>query len=551
MNRTTTFALSAATLLALTGTTMSAAAAQARAAYHDQKTVNTDRDRDNGMNRADRAMGYEFHRGSELIGTDVVNPNGDTIADVEDFIIDRGDGRITHVLLKSGDVLGIGGKTIAVPYERLSYNLADKEFRLDMTEEQIDRAAEFVPENWADLQHVTWTERMDNWFNGDDDDRADAAVDDEYSAAIREGDSHDIDGTIMNVNRSRSASGWEEVTLTVSDEDGKTHELVLGPSWYVMSQDAAPMRGQKIEAEAVPLARDGRNREVVLSAEINDKDLQLRTDEGRARWNVSSEERRSQAEQGRGRLVLASDVIGADVRARGGEDAGDVNDLLVERRSGQVAAICLDPDDNFLGIGDDIKLVPWTLASVTPKGAVRIDADKGMIKGGQTLPEDVSVYNTSARLEPVYASYGINVYKFEPREDHGRRDADKDMRGVQDARTGAWSQDSRLIKQFRDGQKASFTGKIKSVQTDTIGGGTPDARVVVVSTDQGDRNVVIGPSWYIDRQNLRLREGDRVTVTGKKAVIDGREYVAAWTLQCPDKTLTLWEGDNAAWNSGR
>ena len=46
----------------------------------------------------------------KLIGADVVNAAGDEVASVQDLILSRSTGQVMYAVVKSGDVLGIGGK---------------------------------------------------------------------------------------------------------------------------------------------------------------------------------------------------------------------------------------------------------------------------------------------------------------------------------------------------------------------------------------------------------------------------------------------------------
>jgi sporulation protein YlmC with PRC-barrel domain len=58
-------------------------------------------------------------RATELVGRSVQNESGDPIAEVEDLIIDR-QGRIQHIILSVGGLLGIADKLIAVDFDEVN-----------------------------------------------------------------------------------------------------------------------------------------------------------------------------------------------------------------------------------------------------------------------------------------------------------------------------------------------------------------------------------------------------------------------------------------------
>ena len=64
-------------------------------------------------------------------------------------------------------------------------------------------------------------------------------------------------------------------------------------------------------------------------------------------------------------LYPASKVIGLDVRNDSEKNLGDIGDLLIETHSGEVRYAALDVG-GFLGVGEDHRVVPWSLIRVVP-----------------------------------------------------------------------------------------------------------------------------------------------------------------------------------------
>ena len=85
----------------------------------------------------------------KVSGKSVVNGAGETIADVSDLIVDRGSGRVEFAVIKAGSVLGIGGKTLAIPYGAFGWNESKDSFVLESTTEQLKQHPEFTPESWS------------------------------------------------------------------------------------------------------------------------------------------------------------------------------------------------------------------------------------------------------------------------------------------------------------------------------------------------------------------------------------------------------------------
>ncbi|MEZ6242077.1 MAG: PRC-barrel domain-containing protein [Phycisphaerales bacterium] len=490
---------------------------------------------------------YHFAKSGTLIGANVVNDNRDTIASVSDLIIDRGSGEIRQALLKSGDVLGIGGKTIAVPFEQLAWDNADRHFSLSMTKEQIDRAVEFDPKTWPNLDHTTWSERVDRWWNGDTADdahvtRRDAGdANDDWSRQIRDARTERVDGTISHVRR-ESIGGDEQIVAVVKTRDGGERELLLGPSWFVMGAAAAPMRGDSIQAQVATVNADGARRDVVTSATIQGQRLTLRDTTGAPRWNLPAEAASAGEPGATGRLILLSDLIGAKATPSSDKDAGEIQNAIIEYDAGRVAILGFDPNEAFLGLGDEIKCVPWSVVNVSPDGTVRIDASDEALSNCEKMPDDVTSLQMERNLEPVYAAFDVPVQKFEKRADASRRTV----------RHGATTnaRDAEYFKSFASGKTVNFSGEVVSVTTRAGEGDASPVRVLTLSTDQGQRTVILAPEWYMTRQPLSLNKGDRVSVMTHEAEINGRTQYAAWSINTPDRQFTFWNGSKPVWNDG-
>ncbi len=486
---------------------------------------------------------FHFVKSSAFTGADVVNRNDETIGTVTDLIIDRGSGELTQALIESGAILGIGGKTIAVPFSRLQWDDADEQFVLDMTQEQIDRAVEFDPNAWPNLDHTTWSERVDRWWNGTDDSKGADYGRDPWAKSLSKARAESLEGTIIDVRRERLGDN-EQVIVVVRAQSGERRELVLGPSWFVMGSKAAPMRGDSINAKYATISPDGKSRLVVISANIDGEQLNLRDSEGLASWNLPTSPRPDN-QHANGRLILISDLVGAKASSASDTEAGEIQNVVLERHSARVAMLGFDPNEAFLGLGDEIKCVPWSIANVAPDGTVRIDATDEALSNCEAMPEDLTAFRNESNLRPVYAVFAVPVDRFEPRATDDRRSQRRNGESPD-----AQSRDKAFFEHFAKGQKIELEGEIEAITSRSLGYYAPVLRIIKISTDMGSREIVIGPEWYMANQDMPLRQGDRVSVTARKASVEGKTYYAATSITTPDREFAVWNGSEPVWNDG-
>ena len=85
-------------------------------------------------------------RSDELIGADVVNPQGEDLGDVYDVVMKTQTGKITYLVVARGGVFGIGERHIPVPWDAFKLTAVSNMIVLDTTKSNLD-AAPRVPEN--------------------------------------------------------------------------------------------------------------------------------------------------------------------------------------------------------------------------------------------------------------------------------------------------------------------------------------------------------------------------------------------------------------------
>jgi sporulation protein YlmC with PRC-barrel domain len=66
---------------------------------------------------------FEVMSASELLGSEVVNERGDTVAEVVDLVKD---GDVTYAVLSVGGFLGIGDKEVAMPLDRFEVDAEER-----------------------------------------------------------------------------------------------------------------------------------------------------------------------------------------------------------------------------------------------------------------------------------------------------------------------------------------------------------------------------------------------------------------------------------------
>lgn len=98
----------------------------------------------------------------------------------------------------------------------------------------------------------------------------------------------------------------------------------------------------------------------------------------------------------------------------------------------------------------------------------------------------------------------------------------------------------------------TVTGTITTIdRATTWRPGQPGIRLAV-RTDKETLTVLVGPAWYIDKQAIAFKVGDRLKVTGSRFSLEGAPAMLAGSLTSGGETLTLRDATGRpGWGSKR
>ena len=108
--------------------------------------------------------------GSNLIGMEIENSQGENLGEVKDIVLDS-KGKVRYVAVSYGGFMGMGDKMYAVPMEAFSLKREKGMFYddalliLNVTEDQLKNEKGFDNENWPNLDDETYRIDLDKRYN--------------------------------------------------------------------------------------------------------------------------------------------------------------------------------------------------------------------------------------------------------------------------------------------------------------------------------------------------------------------------------------------------
>jgi sporulation protein YlmC with PRC-barrel domain len=338
-------------------------------------------------------------RMSELIGMDVRNAKGENLGDIKDLVVDADSGRIQYAVVGIGGVLGIGEKLSAFPMSAFKVSqgtpggtrpmLDNDGVKGDKGPIGTDRTSAGAPANR--------TGAIDN--DGVKGDKGPIGSDRTAAEAAKQGSAGPIDndgvkGDKGPIGSDRSASPTDRSAATTAPAtgtrpDGSTTTTAgrmlpggAGGMHMVLAADPERLKqAPNFDSKAWPDWNDAKYRgEVDRAAGV--------TSQGKA-----------------GRMLRASQLMDADIRDAQNRDVGEIEDLVVDVRNGQVSYAVVDFDKAWT---PDDKLV------AVPMKALRASGDKGelVFSGDRSRLEGAPAFDKGKWPDLNAATYRSNVDRY-------------------------------------------------------------------------------------------------------------------------------------------
>lgn len=96
---------------------------------------------------------FENIRASRVEGTEVYNPSGEHLGQIDDLVIGKRDGEVKYAIMSFGGFLGMGEEYHPMPWNTLTYEPEKSGYVVNMTKDQLRDAPHYgrqAEPDWAD-----------------------------------------------------------------------------------------------------------------------------------------------------------------------------------------------------------------------------------------------------------------------------------------------------------------------------------------------------------------------------------------------------------------
>ncbi len=118
--------------------------------------------------------------------------------------------------------------------------------------------------------------------------------------------------------------------------------------------------------------------------------------------------------------------------------------------------------------------------------------------------------------------------------------------------TGGWGSSTPYGRMYDPKTVETISGVVEKVEKITPMRGMSYGVHILLKTDKDMVDVHLGPSWYIEKQSVKIKKGDMVEIKGSRITFRGKPAVIAAEVKKGDEVLMLRDENGVpAWSRGR
>ena len=105
--------------------------------------------------------------------------------------------------------------------------------------------------------------------------------------------------------------------------------------------------------------------------------------------------------------------------------------------------------------------------------------------------------------------------------------------------SGGWGPGSQYNKMYDPKAVETISGAVTRVDRITPAEGMTGGVHMLVKTDKETVSVHLGPSWYIENQDVKIEPKDKVEIKGSRVTVQGQPAIIAAEVKKGDQVLKL------------
>jgi len=105
--------------------------------------------------------------------------------------------------------------------------------------------------------------------------------------------------------------------------------------------------------------------------------------------------------------------------------------------------------------------------------------------------------------------------------------------------SGGWGPAGAYARMYDTKTVETLVGEVVKVDRIVPMTGMSAGVHVVLKTERGNVSVHLGPQWYLENQDVKILQGDKLEITGSRVMVQGKPALIAAEVRKGDEVLKL------------
>jgi sporulation protein YlmC with PRC-barrel domain len=209
-----------------------------------------------------------------LLGSDVKNPPAQDVGTLKQLMVDPHTGRVMYAVVAMGGFLGMGEKTVIVPWNALEVARDGKSLVLNVSPQMLQQAPTY--EKGKEPMYAPPSEpRGGGW-----------GADTPYGRLYDPAKEEVISGHIVSIETRAPMPGMAPgMQMLVQTDDGQSTRVQVGPAWYLERQDLNMQENTHVQVTGAQAEIDGQPVLMAREVQFDGKVVTLRDAQGMPMWS--------------------------------------------------------------------------------------------------------------------------------------------------------------------------------------------------------------------------------------------------------------------------
>jgi sporulation protein YlmC with PRC-barrel domain len=208
-----------------------------------------------------------------LLGSDVKNAQAQDVGNLKQLMVDPHTGRVMYAVVAMGGFLGMGEKTVIVPWNALEVARDGKSLVLNVSPQMLQQAP--VYEKGKEPVYAPPSEPRGNGWGADT----------PYGRLYDPAQEETISGQVVRIETSAPMPGMAPgMQMLVQTDDGQSTRVQVGPAWYLERQDLGIQANTHVQVTGARAEIDGQPVLMAREVQFDGQVVTLRDAQGMPMW---------------------------------------------------------------------------------------------------------------------------------------------------------------------------------------------------------------------------------------------------------------------------